>query len=817
MREKKAVADTAMAAIAAGISVVPPSEDGTKRPQGAWKRFQRELASPAQIQAWYPGSYGVGFVTGAVSGGLELLEFDDRATYESYLERATEAGLGELVERIEGGYLESSPSGGIHWLYRTAELRPNTKLAERIGPDDAKGRPTREVLIETRGEGGYVVVAPSFGPVHPSEDPYRMIRGGVESIIELDAAERDALWDLARSFDEVKPQVHREPKSKPLGLRPGESWAAQTDWREILEPHGWTRVFSKGEETFWRRPGKDLGVSATTNFGGSDLFFPFTSSSEFEPQASYSKFATFATLEHGGNYQAAAKALATLGFGEARVARDGHECNGSRGGMTAQVIDEADDPPVVAREWPSPPRAAYAGLLGEIVGMIEPHTEADPVAILGQLLVGLGNLMGRNSYFQVESTRHYLNLFLGLVGESSKARKGTSWDQARSLLAAQDPAWDDDRIQFGLSSGEGLIWAVRDAIYKREAKKKDGKVVGHEEVEIDPGIDDKRLLVLETELGSTLKVLTREGNTLSGQLRQAWDNGRLRTLVKTNPAKATDAHISIIGHVTRAELVKNLTETEAANGFANRFLWLCVRRSKLLPFGGRISTVNFSGASRALAEVVDFGRIERRLERDREADDLWASVYPELSEGRPGLLGSVIGRAEAQTMRLAALFAVVDRSEVIRLRHLEAGLTLWKYAEHSARFIFGDSLGDPDADRLMAALREAPQGLTRTQIREDVFQKNKPSAEIARILGRLLEQGSVRSERIDTGGRRPAELWLAVSPITSNHPLRLGSDADAVNAIDAVSPAMTEENRVNGVTHPSYSLEDSEGEGRWTA
>ena len=232
--------------------------------------------------------------------------------------------------------------------------------------------------------------------------------------------------------------------------------------------------------------------------------------------------------------------------------------------------------------WPEPlDPAAFHGLAGQIVETIAPHSEADPAALLGQFLVALGNVVGRHAHFQVEATCHYLNLFLVLVGDTAKARKGTSWDHIRRLFEEVEresllqpvgaESWAD-RLESGLSSGEGLIWAVRDA--------------GTDEKNTaDLGVQDKRRLVVEGEFASPLKMTQRAGNTLSPVVRNAWDSGNLQTLTKNSPARATGAYISIVGHITREELRRELTTTEQGNGFANRFLWMCVKRSRLLPGG----------------------------------------------------------------------------------------------------------------------------------------------------------------------------------------------------------------------------------------
>lgn len=392
---------------------------------------------------------------------------------------------------------------------------------------------------------------------------------------------------------------------------------------------------------------------------------------------------------------------------------------------------------------------------------IAPHTEADPVALSVQFLVAFGNVIGRGPHFTVEATRHGLNLFAVLVGVTAKARKGTSWGHNRRAFDAVDSSWAAACIQSGLSSGEGLIWAVRDPIEREEPIKEKGRLTGYTTVWADPGVTDKRLLVIEEEFAATLRVWGRDGNTLSAQIRQAWDTGDLRVLTKNSPARATAAHIAIIGHITRDELRRYLDSTEAANGIGNRFLWLCVRRANVLPEGGRIGDVDLAPTLARLQGAVGFAREAGELRRDDEARRAWAAVYPELSEGKPGLLGAVTARAEAQTMRLACLYALLDCSAVVRADHLNAALAVWEYAEASARFIFGDALGEPLADEILSSLRSRPEGMTRTKIR-DLFGRHRRAEEIARALTFLAERGRARMVSEETGGR-PVERWFAMS------------------------------------------------------
>ncbi len=390
--------------------------------------------------------------------------------------------------------------------------------------------------------------------------------------------------------------------------------------------------------------------------------------------------------------------------------------------------------------WPNElPEEALYGLAGDVVRTIEPHTEADPAALLVQFLVGIGNVIGRGRHFIADGARHGLNLFTVLVGVTSKARKGTSWGHIHRLLATCDSGWSHECIQTGLSSGEGLIHAVRDG-----------------------GVADKRLLVVESEFASTLRVLSRDGNTLSPTLRQSWDGGRLQVMTKQFPETATGAHISVIGHVTANELRAELTRTDAGNGFANRILWACARRSKMLPDGGQVPKAELTRLSKEVQAVLKYTRSPRDHEfrRDDGASFLWHEMYAELSEGKLGLFGAVTSRAEAQVMRIACLYAVLDLSREINAEHLGAAKAVWKYCEDSARFVFGDALGDPLADELLGLLRQSLQGLTRTEL-NNALGRNKASAYIGRALALLAEYGLAKGKREETPGRS-AERWFAV-------------------------------------------------------
>jgi hypothetical protein len=407
---------------------------------------------------------------------------------------------------------------------------------------------------------------------------------------------------------------------------------------------------------------------------------------------------------------------------------------------------------------------ALQGLAGNIVRRIEPHTEADPVALLIQILIAFGSAIGRNTFITADGSRHAMNLFAVLVGESSKARKGTAWQHVLRVFERADEEWKQDCITNGLSSGEGLIWAVRDSVSKTVKDKKTGD---WETVTTDAGVADKRLCVVEGEFANVLKVMAREGNTLSPMIRSAWDHGNLRSMTKNSEARANGAHISIIGHITRDELSRGLTETESANGFGNRFLWLAVKRSKCLPEGGNIESENLNDVVMRLHDAIEFARYAGEVKRGKAARELWRIVYPSLSEGKPGLLGAITARAEAQVMRLSAVYALIARTTTIEVDHHRAALALWNYCERSAKWIFSTSTGDSHADRILSALRMAGKtGMTRTEISEQVFKRNVPSNALSDALLILHQSRNATFDKESTGGA-PRERWYAGTPPTN--------------------------------------------------
>lgn len=304
-----------------GVSVIPVAEGTSKRPFGQWKQWQTQIATPEQIDTIWAGDnpHGLGVATGAISGNLEMVEIEGRAANRipELVDLADNSGAGELWRKVTTGWLEQSPSGGVHWFYRVdGDVPGNTKLANALD---------KVTLAETRGTGGFVVVAPTPGQFHDSGRGWVRLAGGPKTLVTLTLDERETLHAIISTLDETPAAaetVHVDAKwstSAPAregDVTPGDDYEARTDWAEILEPHGWRLVHARGRERFWCRPGKKAGISASTGHADDrDRLFVFTSSTDFLQETPYTKFGAYTHLNHRGDHSAAASALSALEYG----------------------------------------------------------------------------------------------------------------------------------------------------------------------------------------------------------------------------------------------------------------------------------------------------------------------------------------------------------------------------------------------------------------------------------------------------------------------------------------------------------------------
>ena len=429
-------------------------------------------------------------------------------------------------------------------------------------------------------------------------------------------------------------------------------------------------------------------------------------------------------------------AYADLDLLAQEVSKNGHKAG--------EAIPETTlAPSAPAAPWPTLADEALYGLLGDLVRAIDPETEADPAAVAVSILVQYGNAIGPTPHAMAEGRRHHANLFAVIVGDTASG-KGSSYTRSRHPIELVDAEWGERAETTGLSSGEGLVNAV----------------AARDEDEDRP--PDKRLMVVETEFAGTLAVMNRERNILSVILRQAWDGGRMGVLTRTNPLRATGGHISVIGHVTPAELRRNMTNTDMLNGFANRFLWVLARSSKKLPEGGGVP--RYGDAIPMLRDALVFASTLRpTVVRDEEAKALWASVYDELTDARPEPVGPILSRGAPQVLRISMLYALLDLSTEVRVEHLRAALALWRYCEQSAAYIFGGGeLAISLADRILNALVEVgDEGLSTSQINVALQNHVRASVRDAELAS-LVKEKRIRMERIPGEGKKPKVVYYAV-------------------------------------------------------
>lgn len=313
---------TALRFASNGIVAVPVAGDGSKRPGlSSWVEFQKRQPTPDELLGWFSNKPdGVGVICGAISNNLEMLELEGRAvTAKMHLEIseiAQSSGLGDLWTTLNSGYVEMTPSGGLHWLYFVSDgiLPGNTKLARKPGENGGV-----DVWAETRSEGGFTITSPSAGSTHPDGGEWKLIGGSIETIPTITMEQRAALHNIFAMFDEMPKAeiIQQDVATKHDGiLSPGDDYNQRTTWDEILIPLGWTKVYTQGEKTVWRRPGKTIGVSATTNYQGTDKLRVFSTSTAFDAERSYDKFGCLVHLQYGGDFKRAANDLRSQGYGQ---------------------------------------------------------------------------------------------------------------------------------------------------------------------------------------------------------------------------------------------------------------------------------------------------------------------------------------------------------------------------------------------------------------------------------------------------------------------------------------------------------------------
>lgn len=657
---------------------------------------------------------------------------------------------------------------------------------------DLAGSPVSKYAAESGwvamfGPRAYVLVPPS----NRTEGPYTLVG----------QAEEAPAWLLERIGAVVQETIERrERQANRVRIEddPIDRWAAATTWAELIEPDGWTPTGKPDSCSpdclIWTRPGSAAHAKSATAHaegcgrydlrgGHGPLHFWTDVRPDWIPAGSrtVSKLQWIAYRDHGGDMGAAMRGLGLGRAGAtewrevpeewpegATMARPepGPQRSTEPGSPEETLPDEVptlfDAPgvepssalPVAAEPPVTPPPGerptlgdeAWHGLTADIVKALEPSTEADPVAVLFVLLSMVGNYLGHKPHLWAGATEHPPRLWPLLVGKTGAGKKGTAVNVAAWFMRQYDEEYMRDNVTSGLSTAEGLIQEVADPKPDKGAEPaEDG---------FDPGLvpADKRRIFREDEFATLLGRSRRENNVISAAVREAYDGVPMRVKTRTDPLVATDHHVSIIGAITPEELLAKLTDTDVANGFANRFLVVYSSRSKSLPrdvpFDRPAVNALLTRLDRSLRAVAGV----REMSWTELGAKAWDEYYLAMdSRNLPGgRTADLVNRWNANTLRLAVAYALLDGLGEIDEVHVRAAIACWHYVEASIRHVFDDETADRELQRLMEYIDQAPEPgwRSRNDVYAGLFSKHIGKAELDQLLEKLVRTGKYEGRKV---------------------------------------------------------------------
>jgi hypothetical protein len=432
------------------------------------------------------------------------------------------------------------------------------------------------------------------------------------------------------------------------------------------------------------------------------------------------------------------------------------------------AITGGSEPPQSSRDGPSPlapPVMAADGfpdLVREVVEAACANSEAHSVAVAANVIALFCCAVGRGPFQRIGDSVVHNRAFALVVGKSGKARKGTAENTPREVFRRADAILrkrhqSNDRLRIhagGLSTGEGVAWAIRDAREPDAATGKGG----------DLGVNDKRLMVIESEFANVLAQVKREGNILSATIRNLWDGRDIEPLTKTSQMTATRPHVVIIGHITGHELREKSTENDAANGLMNRFMILHVHRPKLVPLPEPTPDAVLDKLAQSIAAAIDYatkgdphGNNTHEIVMTPEARDLWCELYPQITRDLDGKAGSLMARSEVYARMLAMVFCLMDQRREIEPCDLRAALAWVEYWHQSITYVFLTGDDEPEVDSFTTAVLELVgrrPGIKLSELQEAWHRKQIPAvrASLEKLLNMAPPAIEMRKDT-STGGR----------------------------------------------------------------
>ena len=729
----------------AGLAALPAAK-AKKRPSiGGWKTWSKRLPSEMEISAWFANSPdGICIVAGAVSGNLECIDFDAHGElYPAWKEKVAPEVFARLV-------VERTPSGGLHVLYRCEEpVEGNRKLAQGM----REGKKT--TLIETRGEGGLFLCAPTPG--------YCLLQGAFTDLAVLSRDERQALLSAAEAMNECEDELRltegAHAQDSAFLVKPGDDWCARGDIRPILLAHGWKHLGTKQDgNELWQRPGKS-GDGNSATFNGTVFCVFSTNAAPFEAKG-YNKFQVYALLEHGGDFTAAARTLLDKGFGTGDNVPM-VECAGimglanavARAGRPDAVPDEPEDAHERSRDCEDPgaiPEEYFdvPGFVSELMGytLRTAYYPNRALAFAGALAM-LAHLTGRRFKDQRGSR---FNLYLLAL-----AKSGTGKEHPRAVnidLATQMALIGEFGDTF--ASGEGLedsLCISPSMLYQVD--------------EIDYLFNTVKLKDARAEqINSMLLKLYSESKTTHIMRKKAIQRGQ-----PSVGSAIIQPHLTVFGTATPKFFYQSLTERTMENGLLARCIVLeAAERGE----AGTPHEEEFP--KRVLESVRDMVRMghEQNLTdqyphpmvlpetteatcRLKEVFGLADEEYRKASERGDDSANALWARAGEKVAKLAALYAI-SKDTLRPMMDVDAVEWAWKFVAHmTKRMLYMASIFVADTDfdsQAMKLVRLVKQRRGRISHGKLLRNSHLDKDTFKRIAETLVESGTFRKEFGDRGG-----------------------------------------------------------------
>ena len=813
---------------ASGLSVIPIEPDGSKAPMKIapgrclnWKPYQKERANGSMLAQWFGNGHrnGVAIVTGKVSGNLEVMDFDDIASVQAWREMVEEAapGLLEQLPQVQ------TPTGGLHVLYRCESIGSNTKLAERVGADGKI-----KTLIETRGEGGYVVTVGSPPECHPSGKPYNLVNGDLTSIPTIIPTQRSVLSECANACNEhIRPAKmiapEREPKAADT-LRPGDDFNRHGDIRSTLERHGWKCCGKSSVGKRWKRPGGDR--PSATLFNDSRLFYVFsTNAHPFEPDRAYSLFAVYALLEHGGDYQRAAKALKRGGYGEQSKK---NQPNGNQAANISQAEEWEPPAPFYEFDLPEFPIEALPDfMLSHAQGVATAtQTPVDLAALMD--MAACGAAVARNVRIKARlGWSEPLNMFVAVALPPAN-RKSAVFEEAihplfeyeRDLIASNRESIAEAASEYRILETELAELEKKCAKAEgpgqaqlREAAKAKARELAARQIPALPklmtaDVTAEALATLLSEQQGRIALFSTEGGIFENMAGR-YSNGVPNIDVYLKGHSGDDLRIDrrgrsehigspalTIGLAVQPAVLRGLIEKPGFNGrgLLERFLFALpislLGRRKIRP-----APLSEGVRRNYLKNVISLAAIEpitnydgehqpRWIELSDEADDCLAGFERELEpmlaeDSELGVIGGWGGKLAGAVVRIAGILHLAQHAG--SLNHnwpgevsadtLRKAIAIARYLIPHARAAYAEMGADPKIEAAKVVLRwiekSALSDFTKRQAFGGVRRRFKEVAALEPALRVLEDHGYIRLEEplvVRGPGRKPSDKYL-VNPL----------------------------------------------------